>query len=90
MSPTPPSGWPPKSPQPKTPRRASTWISSSFTERDDPTLDPADIHSTQVSAGYSFDFGLDVDLGYNFVQENSVDSHTVGVLFHYNIGVSVP
>ena len=72
------------------PWNAALAHSSSFTERDDPTLDPADIHSTQVSAGYSFDFGLDVDLGYNFVQENSIDSHTVGVLFHYNIGVSVP
>ena len=72
------------------PWNAALAHSSSFTERGDPTLDPADVHSTQVSVGYSFDFGLDLDLGYNFVQENNIDSHTVGVLFHYNIGVSVP
>lgn len=63
---------------------------SSFTDRNDPMLDPADLHTTQVSAGYSFDFGLDVDLGYKYVQENSTDSHTVGVLFHYNVDFAVP
>lgn len=52
--------------------------------------DGDDIHQSQISVGYSFDFGLDVDLGYKHNREGDVDSHTVGVLLHYAFGVSLP
>lgn len=37
----------------------------------------------QISAGYGFDFGLGLDVGYLFTEEDEVDSHTLGLLFAY-------
>ena len=63
---------------------------SVFTDVNDPMLEDNDVHQSQVSVGHSFGFGLDVDLGYKFVQENDIDSHVFGVLLHYNFGFQVP
>ena len=63
--------------------------SSLWSDPRDPEVERVDFHQTQVSAGYTFDFGLDVDIGYRFIQENAVDTHTVGILFHYNFGFEV-
>lgn len=49
-----------------------------------------DVHQYQISAGYSFDFGLDVDIGYKLNDDEDVETHTVGVLFHYALGFAVP
>lgn len=37
----------------------------------------------QVSIGYAFDFGLSIDVGYVFTEEEDVDSNTVGALLAY-------
>ena len=63
---------------------------SVLTDVDNPAATDNDVHQSQVSMGYSFDFGLDVDLGYKFVQENDVDGHVFGVLLHYALGFAVP
>ena len=52
--------------------------------------DGDDTNQSQASVGYSFPFGLDVDLGYKHNRVGQVDSHTVGVLFHYAFGFTVP
>ena len=43
----------------------------------------ADDFQFQVSAGYAFDFGLSVDLGYKVNQSADIDTSTVGLLFAY-------
>jgi len=63
---------------------------ASFSDPDGAAIDDLDVHLYQVSAGYSFDFGLDVDLGYKFVEEEGVGSHTVGILFHTCFDLIVP
>ena len=45
--------------------------------------DDDNVDRTQVSAGYSFDFGLNVDLGYKRDETAGVETHTVGVLLSY-------
>lgn len=37
----------------------------------------------QVSAGYAFDFGLGVDVGWRYTDESDVASHTLGMLLTY-------
>jgi hypothetical protein len=37
----------------------------------------------QLSAGYSFDFGLSVDLGWKIAEEGNVETQTVGMLASY-------
>ena len=43
-----------------------------------------------MSVGYSFGFGLDVDLGYKYSDDAGVDNHTLGVLLHYGFDVTLP
>ncbi len=45
--------------------------------------DGDNVDRTQVSAGYSFDFGLNVDLGYKRDETAGVETHTVGLLLSY-------
>ena len=52
--------------------------------------DGDDTHQSQVSFGYAFDFGLDVDVGYKRLRERDVDSHTVGLLLHYVFDFTLP
>lgn len=61
-----------------------------WSDPNDPALDDLDVKQVQISAGHSFDFGLDVDVGYKFNQEEAIDSHTVGVLFHYAFDFAAP
>lgn len=42
----------------------------------------------QVSAGYEFDFGLGVNLGYSYRNEDGGDAHTFGVLLTYELDFS--
>lgn len=54
--------------------------------RRDTEIDGADnVEDTlfQISAGYAFDFGLSLDVGYKTVEEAEVDSETFGVLLAY-------
>lgn len=37
----------------------------------------------QVSAGYAFDFGLGVDVGWRYAEESDVESQTLGLLLTY-------
>ena len=71
------------------PWNAAFSYSGVFTDPDDPA-DDLDVNQFQVSAGYAFDFGLDFDLGYKFVEEEGVDSHVFGGILHYVIDFSVP
>ena len=61
-----------------------------YTDPSGDDIEDTDVDQFSVSAGYSFDFGLDVDLGYKFVEEEDVDSHVLGVLLHYNFDFSIP
>ena len=38
----------------------------------------------QISAGYTFDFGLGVGIGYRLFDEDNIMSHTAGVLLYYD------
>jgi hypothetical protein len=58
-----------------------------FTEPEDDA--DIDDHLVQVSAGYAFDFGLTVDLGYRFLEEDGLASHTLGVLIGYVLDFSL-
>ena len=58
------------------------------TDPDDGGTD-LDLDQIQVSMGYSFDFGLDVDIGYNFVEQEGVESHVVGILMHYVLDFTI-
>jgi len=57
-------------------------------------IEDVDVTLFQATAGYSFDFGLDVDAGYKYIDEEvdgvSTVSHFVGVLLHYAFGFSIP
>lgn len=44
----------------------------------------------QVSAGYSFDFGLTADVGWKIAEEEGVESQTIGVLLTYSRDFSAP
>ncbi len=48
------------------------------------------VDQIQISAGHSFDFGVDVDIGYKFMDDEGVESHVVGVLLHYAFDFAVP
>lgn len=69
-------------------------LSLSYTGRNlDPnTAGTSDVDDTllQVSGGYEFDNGVTADLGYRFSEEASVDTHMIGILFTYELGVSLP
>ncbi len=60
----------------------------SYTGRDTdaPAGTSTDDETVQVSAGYGFDFGLAVDVGWRHVEEENVDTDGVGVLLAYTIG----
>ena len=57
-------------------------------------VEDVDLRQFQVSAGYGFDFGLDVDVGYKFVDEetdgDSIETHFVGVILHYALDFTLP
>lgn len=72
------------------PWNAALTYSQVWTDPNDPAVADLDVTQVQASVGYTFDFGLDVDIGYKFNQEENVDSHTVGVLFHYAFDFTVP
>jgi hypothetical protein len=40
----------------------------------------------QLTAGYAFDFGLAIDVGYRFTREDQVESHAFGSLLRYTYG----
>jgi len=61
-----------------------------WSDPSDPGLEDVDVEQAQISFGHSFDFGLNVDLGYKFNQEQEIDNHTVGVLFSYEFNLAVP
>lgn len=52
--------------------------------------DGDDVDRSQVSVGYSFDFGLNVDLGYKRDETGGVETHTVGLLLHYAFELDLP
>lgn len=52
--------------------------------------DGDDVDRSQISLGYSFDFGLDVDLGYKRDETGGVETHTVGLLLHYALEFGFP
>lgn len=52
-------------------------------------LPDRDVDQFQVSTGYSFDFGVDLDIGYKFVDDEGVESHVVGVILHYAFDFAV-
>lgn len=60
--------------------------------RTDPegALADLDVDQFQMSVGHSFDFGLDIDVGYKVVDEEGTDSHVVGVIFHYLTDFEIP
>ncbi|MCH8998811.1 MAG: porin [Proteobacteria bacterium] len=49
-----------------------------------------DVDQFQVSSGYSFDFGVDLDIGYKFVDDEGVESHVVGMILHYAFDFAIP
>ena len=65
------------------PWNLSLSYSGVFTDPGQDDVEDLDLDQYQISAGYAFDFGLDVDLGYKFVEEEDVETHVVGVILHY-------
>ncbi len=67
-------------------------VSLSYTSRstDPNTAGAADIedHLFQATTGYEFENGLTADFGYRFAEEGRVDTHTLGLLFTYELEVS--
>lgn len=63
------------------------------TSPDSPGVEDIDFTQFQATAGYSFDFGLDADIGYKFTNEQiddeGVDAHFIGVLLHYVVDGSI-
>ena len=72
------------------PWNAAVAYSEVWTDTNDATLEDRDVQQFQVSAGYAFDFGLDIDVGYKFNEDEEVETHTVGVIFHYAFDVAIP
>jgi hypothetical protein len=66
-------------------------LSASYTGRFTDPDGESNIDDTlyQVSLGYEFDFGLAVDIGYGFTEEEDIDSHTVGLVFAYEFDLLV-
>ncbi len=60
--------------------------------RTDPSgaLADRDVDQIQISAGHAFDFGVDIDIGYKFVDDEGVESHVVGFILHYAFDFAVP
>ncbi len=56
-----------------------------YTGRDTETSGAAEIddYQFQVSAGYSFEFGVDVDVGWQIVEESDIETQRLGVLVAY-------
>jgi hypothetical protein len=71
------------------PWNAALSYSGVRSDPDDPQ-DDLDVDQFQVSMGHSFDFGLDIDVGYKFVDEEGTNGHVVGVIFHYVIDFAIP
>ncbi len=44
---------------------------------------PFDDYQFQVSAGYSFEFEVDVDIGWQIVEESDIETQRLGVLVAY-------
>ncbi len=44
-----------------------------------------DDHLVQISAGYAFEFGLGIDIGWKTTEEANIDSETLGVLLTYGL-----
>ncbi len=61
--------------------------SSRFTDPQDESA--VTDHAIQVSGGYQFDFGVAVDLGYTYFEEDNSGRHVVGVLFVYDFEYAV-
>ena len=72
------------------PWNLSLSYSGVFSDPDGEDVEDLDLDQYQVSAGYAFDFGLDVDLGYKFVEEEDVETHVFGVLLHYAFDFTLP
>lgn len=66
-------------------------LSASYTGRFTDPDDESNIDDTllQASVGYEFDFGLGVDIGYRYSDEDNVESHTLGLLFAYEFDILV-
>lgn len=60
-------------------------LALSYTRRETMPSGSADIgdNLVQVSAGYVFDSGIGVDLGWRYTEDDSIDSQTVGFLLNY-------
>lgn len=62
-------------------------LASSVTERE--TVNPAAANNTdthfQVSAGYSFDFGLSIEIGWKVSEDAGAETRTLGALAAYTI-----
>ena len=56
-----------------------------YTGRDTEPSGAAEIddYQFQVSAGYSFEFGVDVDVGWQIVEESDIETQRLGVLVAY-------
>jgi hypothetical protein len=64
-------------------------LSLSYTRRDT-SADGAGLTDSsddlfQASVGYAFDFGLGLDVGYRYAEEDKVDTHAVGFLVSYGV-----
>lgn len=60
-------------------------VAMSYTRRETMPSGGADVGDNlfQVSAGYAFDFGLGVDVGWRYAEESDIESQTVGFLLTY-------
>ncbi len=60
-------------------------LTLAYTSRDTDVSGTPEIddHQFQVSAGYSFEFGLDVDVAWQRVEESGIDTKRLGVLAAY-------
>ncbi len=65
-------------------------LSRTGRDTDRPNASDIDDALYQVSAGYSFDFGLSADVGWKIAEEGGVKSQTVGVLLTYARNFTAP
>jgi len=64
-----------------------TWnVAASWTGRETDVSGGTDIDDDlfQLSAGYAFENGLQIDAGYRYAEEGGIDTHIIGTLLSYS------
>lgn len=66
-------------------RRWNIALASTAWNIDQPADEKVDNTQIQTSGGYSFENGIRLDVGYRFLDEFGIQSHTFGIMFNYGL-----